>query len=384
MSSTITAAGAGALAALTTGTDNVAIGTNTLAATTSGTQNVAVGSQAGKTNAAAGSTGNILIGYNVDVPSNPTSNYLNIGGVITGSMTANPSTLSLAYSPASGDASTKIATTAFVQNALTGGGGTSGGTIAFMAIGGLIISSIAGTHTTASLSVSVGGCADSGGADYIAVPSALSWAVSNGNAANGYAGGTTLPNSSTIHVFVMVKSDKTSPASFASTSVTPTLPSAYTGGFYRRIGSFVTTSAGAPIPYTSLEAEGGSTVNYLTTQVLDINTTSTTSSSRTLYTLGSVPSGVRMGWIGRLYQGSGAAQTFIATSPDETDVAPTSDNPTTAPMVDAIFTTASGTIALVGVPILTTNTSAQIGIRTSTANLTFLGNTRGWKDFRRA
>ncbi len=86
MTATTTAAGSGALAALTTGTDNVAIGTNALAATTSGTQNVAVGSQAGKTNAAAGSSGNILIGYNVDVPANPTNNSLNIGGVITGDM----------------------------------------------------------------------------------------------------------------------------------------------------------------------------------------------------------------------------------------------------------------------------------------------------------
>ena len=84
-----TAVGVNSLTAITTsGADNVAIGTNALAATTSGTQNVAVGSQAGATNAAAGSSGNILIGYNVDVPTNPTSNYLNIGGVVTGDMSS--------------------------------------------------------------------------------------------------------------------------------------------------------------------------------------------------------------------------------------------------------------------------------------------------------
>lgn len=117
-----TAVGVNSLGAASSGSDNTALGTNTLAAITTGTQNVAVGSQAGKTNAAAGSSGNILIGYNVDVPANPTSNYLNIGGVITGSMSSGgPITLANGFQATtqpSTDNSLNLATTAFVKTAV--------------------------------------------------------------------------------------------------------------------------------------------------------------------------------------------------------------------------------------------------------------------------
>jgi len=78
---------------------------------------------------------------------------------------------------------------------------------------------------------------------------------------------------------------------FASTSLTPTLPTGYAVS-YRRIFSFNTNGSGAPIPYTAIEAEGGATINYLTTQIEDISTTSL-GTSRTLYTL-TVPAGIQV------------------------------------------------------------------------------------------
>lgn len=307
------------------------------------------------------------------------SSYTN-GQLLIGNTTGN--TLSLNTLTA-GTGITITNGTGTITIASTGGG--SGGTISYMSIGGLIISSIAGTNTTASFSISAGGCADTTSAEYISVSSSLSWAVSNGNAANGYSGGTTLPNSSTIHVFAMVKSDRTTPASFASTSLSPTLPSAYSGGFYRRIGSFNTNSSGAPIPYTAIECEGGATINWLTTQVADINTTSQ-SSTRVAYTL-SVPTGIKVQWLYRIGQKNTAASFIIVTSGDETDVAPLSPfSDAAAPGADNVAAV-SGTAAGQSFPrdgIVTTNTSGQIGIRGNTGGINVGAITRGWKDFRRS
>lgn len=144
MTATTAALGSAALSSLTTGTDNVAVGANSLKSTTGGTspagsQNVAVGSGAGSNNTIGAQ--NVLIGYNAaptlvsgssnivigsgaDVPAGApsTSNYLNIGNAITGSI-ASGGYLSVANTPPPGDTTTKIATTAFVSNAVSGGGG---------------------------------------------------------------------------------------------------------------------------------------------------------------------------------------------------------------------------------------------------------------------
>jgi len=150
-----------------------------------------------------------------------------------------------------GNTLTKATLTAGTGISVTNGGGTitiantSTGVIPFLTIGGLIISGTTGTHTTASFSISAGGCADLTGAAYIAVSSTLSWAASNGNAINGTdASSATLANSTTYHVFVCTGTSGT--GSFVSASLTPTFPSGY-NSYSRRIGSFTTTSAGAPI-----------------------------------------------------------------------------------------------------------------------------------------
>lgn len=233
-------------------------------------------------------------------------------------------------------------------------------------IAGLLISSIAGNATTASLSVSAGQATDSTNTVLINSSGALSWAASNGNAANGYQGGTTLPNSDTIHIFVI--SGPSGVASFAHNGLTPTLPSGYTA--YRRVGSFNTTGAGAPIPYTAIEAWGGSTINYLTTQVLDVNSNVTTTAA--LFIM-SVPTDIKVAVLGRAVMG---AQSLLITSPDETDVLPTASGGG-PPLAEF------GLFGAVGFVPRTTNTSGQLRFRLNSSNSNAQFVTAGWNDFRR-
>jgi hypothetical protein len=140
MTDTNTAVGVNALGALPTGVDNTALGANALKSATSSTpiQNVAVGSGAGSAVTSGANnviigygsapslttgSGNIIIGDGADVPTGVggTNNYLNIGNAIFGSM-ATGGALSLFETPAFGDNTTKIATTAFVQSTISGGG----------------------------------------------------------------------------------------------------------------------------------------------------------------------------------------------------------------------------------------------------------------------
>jgi hypothetical protein len=246
-------------------------------------------------------------------------------------------------------------------------------------ISGCLLSSIAGAASTATVSVGSGRCADSTNIATL-VSAGYSWAVANGNAANGHQGGTTLPNSSTIHMFICYGASGT--CSFAHTATTPTPPSGY-NTYYRRIGSFLTNSSGAPLPYSSIEVEGGAVLNWLTTQILDISTT-TQSTSRIAYAL-SVPGGIMVNPKYRLNMTTPNAASIIATSGDETDVAPSAYNGTTAPGWDGVFTTSSGNIAIgsVGDRELTTDTSRQIGLRSTAASTAIYLVTRGWRDWRR-
>ena len=241
-------------------------------------------------------------------------------------------------------------------------------------ITGNLPSNFAGTSTTATLSISAGLASDSTTSAEL-IGAGYSWAVANGNAINGYQGGTTLPNSTTIHFFLCNGGSGT--GSFASTSLTPTCPTGYAVR-YRRIFSFLTNSSGTPIPYVAIEVQGGSLLAYLATQTEDIASNPGTS-SRTLYTL-NVPQGVRVAPLVRA-QSLAASASFILTSPDETDVAPPSNGASTVPLAD-VTTAGSGFSGTTYTGQLTTNTSGQIGVRGSTT-LSFYLTTRGWIDFRR-
>lgn len=248
-------------------------------------------------------------------------------------------------------------------------------------ITGLLPTAISGTNTTAAVTISSGQAADSTGAKLLVGPG-HSWAVSNGNAANGYQGGTTLPNSSTIHFFECFGSSGY--CSFASTSLTPTLPTGYNSN-YRRIFSIQTNGSGALIPINAVEGAGGSMIAWLVTQVADVNGATPTTANRTLYAL-SVPSGIK---VQPFIRASGAAlnngTSGIFTSPDETDVAPAAFNVYTAPAHDMASNSASTTLmdGSYNAKPLTTNTSGQIGYRGSSTSATLSLVTSGYMDFRR-
>lgn len=246
------------------------------------------------------------------------------------------------------------------------------GTVVWGAIAGFLPSSIAGTSTTASLTVSAGQATDSVNAATILKNSTTSWAVTNGNAINGYSGGTTLPNSTTIHFFAV--SGGSGQGVFASNSLSPTFPTGYTTST-RRIFSIRTTGAGALIPYTAVETAGGGFTAYLTTQVLDITTT-VQSSTQILYAL-SVPDGIQVIPIIRCITDTSSAL-IIVTSPSETNVAP-GGTVSTVPQYDL---TSNGTLNMTATPRAITNTSRQIAARAGgTCNLYL--TTRGYEDFRR-
>lgn len=237
---------------------------------------------------------------------------------------------------------------------------------------GCLLTSIAGNHTSATITITSGQVTDSTNVAYI-VSAGYSWAASNGNAINGTdAASSTLANSTTYHMFLCSGGSGT--GTFCSASLTPTFPTGYTT-YKRRIGSFNTDSSGNPIPYTSIEISGGAILNYLTTQVLDINTT-VQGTSRILYTL-TVPQGIKVQPIVRAV--GGTTNVMLLTSGDETDVAPS----TTFSVVPD-WDYSGSAAANFNANFLTTNTSGQIGCRASAGTGNSFGlTTRGFIDFRR-
>ena len=179
-------------------------------------------------------------------------------------------------------------------------------------ITGLLPSSMAGGSGTATMTVGVGSAADSTGVAILTLASPSSWAVANGNAANGYQGGATLPNSNTIHMFICKGSSGV--CTFAAPTLSPTPPSGY-NTYYRRIFSFYTNSGGSPTPFVAREIHGGSFYAILSTAVLDMNGV-VVPTSRTAYTF-SVPTGLQMQWVGRALANGSAL--LVVTSMDEPD-----------------------------------------------------------------
>lgn len=147
-------------------------------------------------------------------------------------------------------------------------------------ISGLVPINIAGTNTTATLNITPGQAVDRTGVTYLSTTANTAWAVSNGNAINGFEGGTTLPNSSTIHFWICTGTSGT--GIFASVSTTPTLPSGY-NLYYRRVCSLTTDAAGALRPGFVVQFGQSYALNY-NTPVLDIAVTNLGTSAIT-YTL---------------------------------------------------------------------------------------------------
>lgn len=236
-------------------------------------------------------------------------------------------------------------------------------------ISGFLPSSITGSSTTASMTISAGQATDSTNAFSITKATSSSWAVSNGNAALGYQGGTTLPNSDTIHLFACYGSSGAT--IFAHNGLTPTLPSGY-DDYYRRIGSFNTNGSGAPIAYTAIELNGGGYDVTLTTATAQTYTGST---SGALLTLSGIPADIRVK--PKIVATAGTSSTNgIITTEEETSAAPAQNG--TAPGVNFINDGGQN----VGFPDVITNTSGQVRQRTSSTDSYYI-YCHGWVDFRR-
>jgi hypothetical protein len=248
---------------------------------------------------------------------------------------------------------------------------------AYSTISGFLPSLIAGTSTTASLTTSAGQASDSTNIAYITKATTTSWAVTNGNAINGYQGGTTLPNSSTIHFFICSGSSGT--GVFAHNGLSPTFPSGY-NTYSRRIFSLNTTSAGALIPVNVIETEGGSLTANLVTQVLETGAAISVGTSRISVTL-TVPTGIKVKPNFRATTPDGV---MIITGGDESDIAPTGTGPwTTVPGSD-LYSIAGGGGVSNQLGDYITNTSGQIFVRATASARNLYVVSRGFKDFRRS
>ncbi len=255
-------------------------------------------------------------------------------------------------------------------------------TIYYSAIAGFLPSAITGNATTATMTVSAGQASDSTNTVLITKTNSTSWAASNGNAINGYSGGTTLPNSSTLHMYVCTGTSGTGVYAIPNSSfplAAASAPAGYISGV-RRIFSFNTSVAGAPLSYTPIEINGGGSINWLATQVQDVNVANQ-GTAVVSYTL-SVPLGIKVRPLIRGGTASGSNNTIIFLSGDETYVLPTGTYGS-VPQWDHTSTGTGVTTATLATPVLTTNTSGQIGVVGTAAGMGTYVTTRGWIDFRR-
>ena len=151
-----------------------------------------------------------------------------------------------------------------------------------------------------------------------------------------------------------------------------TLPSNYTKK--RRIGSVQTDGSSHILAFTQV-----GNIFYLATQVLAKNDTSL-STTRVLETLAGMPLGVQTIPLCR-YSVAGTGNAVLLTSSDETDVAPSAATPmTAAPGFDQLDTTLTSGVQNTACPMLTTNTSGQIGARATASSTTLSVVLRGWID----
>lgn len=258
-------------------------------------------------------------------------------------------------------------------------GGALNVTAVMSAIAGLLPTSISGTNTTAAVTISAGQASDNTNAVYLGTSGNTSWSVTNGNAINGYAGGSTLPNSSTIHFFIC--SGVSGTGTFASTSLTPTFPSGY-ATYNRRIFALVTNSSGALIAMIPHEISGGGVDMAYTAALgaLDFNST-LSDTARGAVTL-TVPTGIIVKAVFNLNVSSTQDTVAVWVSDMATnDVAPATGFATPGGM--AALTADAANFQTEQKTSQWTNTSGQIGLRSANNTTLAAIQTLGWIDPRR-
>lgn len=263
-----------------------------------------------------------------------------------------------APTPAAGNNSTQIATTAFVASAA----------VVRSYLAGLTLSTVGAAIT---FTVQPGVAADKTNVAMLALASAITkstaaWAVGTNNGALDTG---TIANSTWYHVHLIERTDLTVVDVLISLSATaPTMPANYT--FSRRIGSMVTNASGQ---WTLFSQLGDEFLWSIPTHEVAVSTLGTTS---TLFTV-NVPTGVQV--IARMrISGSNATvpNQLLITSPDESVQAsgtPGSNN--------TFNLTVAGT-AYFSTMDVRTSTSGQIRAVASAASTSLNVNTYGWRDRR--
>lgn len=325
-------------------------------ATGSSLNNVSVGHT-------SGSHVGSISGANVTTP----TNCVYLGGTIyTGSATPDYEIVIGANSIGRGSNTTTIGTLGQTNSTQIYGTGVNRGYLY-----GLTMSNN-GTDATNDIDIASGEARDSTGVITITLGSSItkrldaSWAVGTGQ--GGLDTGSIA--NTTYHIWLIMRSDTgVVDALFSTSASAPTMPANY--DYKRRIGSIV--RAGATILAFIQDGDSFS----LVTPVLDVSVTNL-STSRTTYTLASMPTGFRMEAIINTYisHASSAALAWIS------DLSQTDSVPSASAAPLGTIQALSSYWPFQGNYRVWTNTSAQIGARSTFSSTTLRVVTVGWIDRR--
>lgn len=239
-------------------------------------------------------------------------------------------------------------------------------------IDGLILSNN-GTDASNDIDISAGVAVDDGAAVMMKLSATLTkrldaaWAVGSGNGGLDTGAEAT---STWYHVWLIRRPDTgVVDALFSLSATAPTMPTNYTQK--HRLGAVFNDSGSVLRPFM----QRGNQFWWKTPPALDVSVTNL-GTSRTLYTL-SVPTGVVVEAIFNMALADAAVQVVYFTCPDVDDVAPSS---TVSPLGTAQNVAAHGHQGDAGLLRVLTNTSAQIGARSTAANTDLDIATLGWID----
>jgi hypothetical protein len=320
-------------------------------------------------------TTNLTISADADISGTNTGDQtIALTGDVTGSGTGSfattiKSSIALAGSPttttqSAGDNSTKIATTAYVDAAVSVGGIVLTGYLS-----GCLVTNNATTPNT-KVDIASGIAVNSTSTVYIK-SAGYTVDFSSSGAVNKLDTGT-IAASTWYHVFVIAKADGTTGGLASLSATAPTLPSGYT--VFRRVGSVLTDSSAHILGFKAAYTGGGTTEMFWNASVLDINTT-TLGTASTAFTL-SVPTGIICE--ANLQYFLWTVNIIMMRSLDQPNEAPTG----TAAPTATFGSSAAGANYGAGHIRLRTSTASQIALRSDTANTKILVSTLGWVDYR--